>query len=322
MKNKNVKLGIFFVGGLIIFIALLYVIGSKQNMFESNIKLSADFSNAIGLQEGSAVRFIGITIGYVDEIFLAHDTLVNVTMQINKSNANFITRDAHAVINSDGLMGNKIITILPGDGTAPSVQNGDQIPSKKPVGLENVMNSVLENSRNLEELTSRFIRISEQISAGRGLVGRLLYDTLTEQQFDQLMSDANIFVENMNTTTSNLKELSDQIAHGDGTLSRLINDSTLAVSLEQTLDSINHASGNLKSASAEFKSFSKKLNNGPGAISRLVNDTTMAEELKQTIINARERSEELEETIEIVNDSWILNVFSKKNRNDEDEDFD
>jgi phospholipid/cholesterol/gamma-HCH transport system substrate-binding protein len=318
MDNKNIKLGLFFSGGLIILVVILYIVGSKQNMFEKNIELISSFTDAQGLQEGSAVRFIGITIGSVDEISIANDTCINVSMIINKEQSRFITSDAFATINSDGLMGNKLITIVPGSSLSDPIEDGDEIQSKKPVGLDNIMNSVLENSRNLEDLTSNLVEISDHISSGEGLIGKLLYDTVTAQKVDRMTSEANQMINNLNSTSANIKQVSEEITEGKGTLGRLINDTTLVNNIDYIMDSLSIASSNINSASIEFKEFAENLNNGIGPLGRLVNDSVMADNLNQTIANAKERTEELEETIEIVNDSWILNLFSKNRRNDED----
>jgi phospholipid/cholesterol/gamma-HCH transport system substrate-binding protein len=274
----------------------------------------------MGLQEGGSVRFVGITIGSVHQINIVNDTLVNVAMKIGKEHSRFIQQDATAVINSDGLMGNKLISILPGQEVSRHVSDGDTIQSKKPIGMENVMNSVLENSRNLETLTKNLINITEKISDGKGMVGKLLFDTATSRDFEQIIAKTNRMSDNLEDATANIHEISEKITKGEGTLGKLVYNDSLANSVNGIMDSLTTASGNINAASRDINTFTEKLNSGKGPISRLVYDTAMAENLDETIINARERSAELEETIEIVNESWILNLFSKRKKKDESAD--
>jgi len=314
MKSNNIKLGIFFTGGLVILIITLYILGSKQNLFESNIILHTNFRDAKGLQEGSSVRFIGISIGSVDQISIINDSMVHVSMKINKNHADFIKKDASAVISTDGLMGNKLITIMPGKALAQVVLDGDTIKAQKPIGMENVMNSVLENSRNLEELTKNLIDITAKISSGQGLVGKLLFDSTTSNDFQNIVSSTTAVAMNLQTTTSNVSDISKKIKNGEGTIGKLVYNDSIADGVNAIMDSLITASANINRATREMNNFTQKLNDGNGPLNRLVNDSIMAENLDKTIINVKERSEELEETIEIVNDSWILNLFSKNKK--------
>ena len=62
--NKT-KLGLFVVTSTILLITALYLLGSKQNIFGSTIKVNAVFYNVNGLMRGNNVRFNGITVGTV-----------------------------------------------------------------------------------------------------------------------------------------------------------------------------------------------------------------------------------------------------------------
>jgi phospholipid/cholesterol/gamma-HCH transport system substrate-binding protein len=62
---------------------------------------------------GNNVLFSGINVGTVSEIQLVTDTSVVVRLLI-KRRTKFIKSDAIASIGSDGLMGDKVLTISPG----------------------------------------------------------------------------------------------------------------------------------------------------------------------------------------------------------------
>lgn len=300
-------------------IVFLFIIGSRQNLFDDTITLKTQVTDAVGLQEGSSVRFMGINIGSVERISIVNDTSVSIILMIDNDQAPFITKDSKAVINSDGLMGNKLITLIAGTNSSDAVVDGDEIASLKPIGMENVMNSVLENSRNLEKLTTNLIEITAEISSGKGLIGKLLFDSTAVNEFERVMTSTSQMAKNLESTTANFQDVSNKISNGEGTLGRLIYDNSIANGLTNIIDSLSSASSNMNEATMQINDFSRKLNNGNGAMSRLVNDTTMANNLDETIENAKERTAELEETIDIVNDSWILNLFggNKKKKKQE-----
>ena len=60
--NRNVKLGIFVIMGIILFVVGIFFIGSKDNMFTKNIRISAVFHNTGGLAQGNYVHYNGVKV--------------------------------------------------------------------------------------------------------------------------------------------------------------------------------------------------------------------------------------------------------------------
>ena len=127
--NQKIKLGLFVVIGTILFVSVIYFMGNKQNLFGNTITIKAIFGNVNGLQKGNNVRFAGIDIGTVNEIEMINDSSIVVNMVIKKKMINHIKKNAIATINSDGLVGNMIVNIIPGKGNALEITEGDVIQS-------------------------------------------------------------------------------------------------------------------------------------------------------------------------------------------------
>lgn len=125
--SQKINLGLFVISGLLIFILAVYFIGDKQKMFGKTNHLEAVFNNVNGLQLGNNVRYSGISVGTVRGIEMINDTTIKVDMIIDKAIFSYIKKDAIATIGSDGLVGNMIINIIPGNGNEPSVEPGDKI---------------------------------------------------------------------------------------------------------------------------------------------------------------------------------------------------
>ena len=89
----KIRLGLFIVGGTILFVIAIFLIGKQKNLFNKVFKLSTTFNNVSGLQVGSNIRFSGINVGTVDNIKIINDTMVRVDMLIKKSVQAFIKTD-------------------------------------------------------------------------------------------------------------------------------------------------------------------------------------------------------------------------------------
>ncbi|MDY0343620.1 MAG: hypothetical protein RBR28_08605, partial [Lentimicrobium sp.] len=61
-ERFKVRLGLFIIGGLALFVIAIFIIGKQQNLFNPVFKLTATFRNVSGLQVGNNVRFTGINV--------------------------------------------------------------------------------------------------------------------------------------------------------------------------------------------------------------------------------------------------------------------
>ena len=81
MKNSvssKIRLGIFISIGIAVFIAAIYFLGAKQQMFRSTFRLSGVFRDVGGLQAGNNVRLSGINVEQWKIWLLIVDTYTRV----------------------------------------------------------------------------------------------------------------------------------------------------------------------------------------------------------------------------------------------------
>ena len=83
--RKNILLGFFVLIGMGLFIAAIFLVGSKSELFSKTFPLTAKFNNATGLKAGNNVRYNGVKVGIVKAVNLVNDTTVQVDMQIQES---------------------------------------------------------------------------------------------------------------------------------------------------------------------------------------------------------------------------------------------
>jgi phospholipid/cholesterol/gamma-HCH transport system substrate-binding protein len=88
------------------------------------INVNFVFEHACGLVKDSAVSMAGVEIGYVKAIKLKNDKAL-VTARIESSAK--LRTNTSATIRTKGLLGEEYLEIIPGNGAAPLLKNGDTI---------------------------------------------------------------------------------------------------------------------------------------------------------------------------------------------------
>lgn len=315
--KQNIIIGIFVMVGIVIFISTIYYIGSQQELFGRKVELTAEFKNVSGLQPGNNVRFSGIKIGTVDRIEIASDSLARVYMLVDKEALKYIKKDALAVIDSDGLMGNKILSISSGSASAAPVNSGDKLASKEPMSIDDVISSIKGTSDNAHQLAQNLVSITEDIKKSKGLLGKLVADEDLAQRVVKTVASIERTGENAQQITHEVEKATKELNEGDGLFTKLLYEDEWSEKVSGSLDSLKVVGTRLSTSSREFNEFIQKLNSEHGAVNKLVNDSSVAKDLEKLIENMRMGTEDLDEAVEKVNNSWLLNLFSgKKDKNE------
>jgi ABC-type transport system involved in resistance to organic solvents, periplasmic component len=190
----KVRLGLFITIGLALFVFALFIIGKQKNLFNPVFKLTTTFHNVSGLQVGSNIRFSGINIGTVDNIFIINDSTVQVDLFIRKDVQSFIKSDCQVAIGTNGIIGDRIVIITQGSDKSPVIKEGDFLASKEPVETDAIMKNLQATAINAAIITDQLADIMTKINKGDGTLSRLIQDPK--------------IAENLNQTIVNLKKSS------------------------------------------------------------------------------------------------------------------
>ncbi len=183
----KVRLGLFIIGGLALFVIVIFFIGKQKNLFNPVFELTTKFYNVSGLQVGNNVRFSGITVGIVDNIKIINDSTVRVDMLIKKSVQQFIKADCEAGIGSSGIIGDRVLIITQGSSDARVVKDGQEIESIEPVETDAIMASLEVTAANAAIISDNLSEIMMKINSGQGTIGRLIEDSTIAENFSQTM---------------------------------------------------------------------------------------------------------------------------------------
>lgn len=201
------KLGMFVAIGLLLFIMAIYFIGKQKNLFGSTFHISSRFKTVSGLEVGNNVRFSGINIGTVEEIRLINDSSVVVSMVIKDEVREFIKTDARASIGSDGLMGDKVLTIVPGSKSKKIIEDNGAIASIDGIEMQDIMKSVKKSVDNVGVISNELAIFSHSMNNGNGALARLVRDdkmaNSVSNTLSNLESGTKGFSDNMEAAKSN-----------------------------------------------------------------------------------------------------------------------
>lgn len=310
--SKTLRVGIFVITGLVLFIVAIYLIGENQNMFKKTFTISANFNNVSGLMQGNNVRYSGINIGTVKHITMVNDSTITVDMNIDEKMVRHIKKDAIATIGTDGLVGNSIVNIIPGKGKEAVVVSGDFIQSYTKIGTEDMLNTLSTTNENAALLTAKLLKVADALSDDKGTLGMLINDTtvsenlkLTFKQLRITSIEASKAMKELNSIISSL-DIENSVA---GTL---LNDSeqaerieSLITNLESSSQEINKVINNINETITDFKE-------GEGALNYLSQDKEFADQIEATMNNINEGTLKFNENMEALKHNFLTRGYFKK----------
>ncbi len=295
-QRRSLIVGIFVTFGIIIFISAIYLVGKKEYLFGSPIKISAIFIDVKGVRAGDKVRLSGIEIGTVNSVAFLNDNRVLIQMSIDQQQVSHVKKDAHATIGSEGLMGSKVIMIIDGSLQSDPVAEFDTLVTVEQIDMDDILLEVNKSSKNIAIVSEELVQITQKINRGDGIFGKIFTDTTLTRNLD----DA---TRNIAFITENLHFISEQVNRGEGIIGKLFADTILASGLGSAGQNINEIAVN-------FRDITEQVNKGEGVFGRLFTDTSLTNNLFATSENLKSTSNSLMKLTEkLSNDSSALSMF-------------
>ncbi len=280
-KNlANAKLGIFIFIGSALLVILIFLLGNKDQLFSSTFTVKAYFKNTEGLRNGASVRFGGIDVGAVSDVSIVNDTSgkVEVSLRINDDVKRFIKKDSRASIETEGLVGNKVVMVTMGSENSPEISSGGVILSKEPLSFSDIIEETQGIMAYTKEMTKNMSEIVIKVNRGEGTLGKILNDdqlfnaatdltisannsmtSLTEDMkkvfglFDELGKGVKDVVVNVNSIVTRIDTVLQGVSEGKGFLGSLVSDKGKGgKSLNQILDNLVVVSEDAKISAARL----------------------------------------------------------------------
>jgi phospholipid/cholesterol/gamma-HCH transport system substrate-binding protein len=123
--TQETVVGIFVVIGLAAIAYMTVKLGNVGFLGENSYSLFAKFNKVTGLRVGNPVNMLGLEIGRVESFNMDQEDLV-VVVEFKINNGIKIYDDAIASVKTEGLIGDKYVSIDPGGG-GDLLEKGDTI---------------------------------------------------------------------------------------------------------------------------------------------------------------------------------------------------
>jgi phospholipid/cholesterol/gamma-HCH transport system substrate-binding protein len=310
--KKNLKLGILTVTSLAMLTAAIFLIGTNKGFFMKSVTVHCQFRDVDGLRKGNFVLYSGVRIGVVKEVFVKNDTTIMVTAQIYKDKGSWIREDAIATIGSDGLVGNKILDIRPGEGKAGYIHEGSYLLTENPVNTGNVLRTLAKTNESIAVLAGDLVDVMHQIRNENGIVAQLLNDTVIYKNLKLTTEDIRKLSWKTLVLMGDLEQLTAQVKQGQGTVGMLLVDTLQRDQVRQTLVQFKSLSDSLGVIVGDLSGLSGDIRSDQGVLGVLVSDTVATDQIRLSLYHVQQGTENFDKLTEALKYNFLFRRGLKK----------
>lgn len=312
---NNAKLGLFILSGLLFLVVLLYLIGKNQNLFGDTYELKARFENVQGLVPGNNVRYAGIEAGTVKSIRIVNDTTLEVTMVIEKSMNTIIRKNAVLSIGTEGIVGNKVINIIPSHEHAGLAAEGDVLVSRRSVDTDEMLQVLSQTNRDVALIAAGLKNTVERINNSKAL-----WSLLDDQS---LPANLRKSVINIRAATAKAVSMTEQLdmviadmKEGKGSMGMLLRDSSFASGLTEAVRKINQAGDQVNAVIGDVNTtvglLRKDVQEGKGVIHAFLRDTVLVHKIQMSLTNIEKGTDGFNQNMEALKHNFFFRGYFKK----------
>jgi len=231
-ESQQIRVGIFVFAGVFLAMVIIFLLGGEKQLFKRQYTLVSSFKDISGLRPGAQVLLAGVGVGMVDRIAFSEalgDKKVEVRLAVNKEYQERIRRDSIAAINTQGLLGDKIVVISLGSEAEEILKDGDVIQSEERPSLFTIAEkggAIMDNVNNAAKAVTHILG---EVEKGEGLLHTLIYET--EER--PVARDFSQMAKELRVASRELREVLQRINRGEGTVGALVADPSLYYDLRR-----------------------------------------------------------------------------------------
>jgi phospholipid/cholesterol/gamma-HCH transport system substrate-binding protein len=299
---SELRVGIFVLVGLIILgVAVFYVSGG--GILGPKYRLTTYLPEVDGLQTGAPVAVDGVQVGNVETIGLTghpqdKEHSITLVLRIDKRFQNNIRTDSTASLVTQGLLGDRYVTITRGL-TGTPLPPGGTVNGEEEAAMKEIVERGADLMQNLGTLTDDLRGIVSEIHKGNGTLGKLMNDPTLYNRLDE--------------TVNKLDAMETSIQQGQGSLGKLVTSDDLYNKADSAIGKADDVLGAVRdqkgtlgklvydpSAYDSIKGVADKsdallgdVRAGKGSLGKLATDDSLFVNLRDASANVRDASAKL-----------------------------
>jgi phospholipid/cholesterol/gamma-HCH transport system substrate-binding protein len=260
----ELRVGLFVLVGLSVLAAgIFYVTGAGT--LGPKYRIVTYLPEVSLLSNGAPVRLDGVEVGNVESIRLAPRTPgkvsdrnrnIEVVMRVGKHYENDILTDSVASLVTEGLLGNRYVSISRGITGVP-LKDGQEVPGTEEKAMKEVVERSADLLGNLRALSENVQDLISGVKQGKGSLGKLLNDDQAYNHLNGLLAKSDAMMA--------------KVQAGEGTIGKLVVSDEMYNKVDQGLDNVNVILADVRSQK--------------GTIGKLLYDPSLYDQAKQAVTN-------------------------------------
>ncbi len=205
------QVGWFVIAGAGVIVLLLLVVSLRTDVFAKKFSLYFFPDSAASFYIGQPVKFQGFTIGRVGEMELLPSGRVRVTLRVLERYRGMIHEQARARLVKEGLIGEQVVEVSPGDARKPVVRDGAQLEYETEASIEQLLEDIKPAVANantlLSELAELATWLNDPYGAFRQVTGRLERVTrgLSREKLEGVVADLSDVIARLDAVTREIE---------------------------------------------------------------------------------------------------------------------
>lgn len=238
-RAQQIRLGIFFLVSLAVLALFFIVVAGSHLLRQRDTYYIESNSPVSGLNKGANVKYLGFSVGRVEDIAIAQENLATVVIEISierRLAANAIRTNTQARMSSPGFTGRKSIELFGGSDDAPVLPPGSTI-----VAGETFFSSMQERA---EVISAKVEQTIDNLNALLSSDNQRAFNELLNNA-GNLLATANALVEDnrsaFDETATNMVATSRSLAKASATLATTADSLhvlLVGAKLQQTVDDL------------------------------------------------------------------------------------
>jgi phospholipid/cholesterol/gamma-HCH transport system substrate-binding protein len=292
--------GMFVLGGLLLFSVGLFMIGDRQMLFAKKFTLYTEFRKITGLQPGAIVRVSGAKAGAIIEIVPPNTPSgkFRVKLEITEDLHQLVRTDSIATIETEGLVGGNYLGIGTGTDTAAPIAVNATIQGKEPFDIADLMQQMGDT---IQKVNDTFDEMKGEVQGTVVAIGDTVGNANT--LLVDVTGDLKRMAASGATLANDAAQITEAIRSGRGTIGKLVNDDELHVRVTaiatQAEEIATNARQVIENARKTLEGFGSK--DGPVE--------GMAASVKQTMDDARTAMAAFAANMEALKHNFLLRGF-------------
>ncbi|MGE1062559.1 MlaD family protein [Megasphaera paucivorans] len=272
--TAEAKVGLVTVIGIIVFTYVILDLAHAEIFGKPGFEIHAVFADANGLKSGNAVRYVGVHVGKVESI---STTKYGVDAKIKLDKGTEIPKDSKVIVATDGLLGEKIIQITPGEDSNHLLTNGDYIYGTAGQSMDDMMKSANTLMTSVNDMMKN--------------VNAVIGDDKTQEAMRGTIRNSELLTGNMNAIVQgNAGNIQAITANMAAITTSMNNVASQLQQSAQTIDGDGVTSQNIRATAVNVKDITERVEKIAASMEKITNDPASQADLKTTLHNTAQIS--------------------------------